>query len=109
MEASFASGRITVGRFSEQDFLSGFFAGRWRRLPWLLNGQERIKTHHPDLWALSRVAVIHSVDDKPWTDPDSEDNKPYQEVQYWWHVLEGREREALRAVGACGAREARAG
>ncbi len=35
--------------------------------------------YHPDLWALSRVAVIHYVDDKPWAEPDPEDNKPYQE------------------------------
>ena len=46
------------------------------------------------------------MDDKPWDAFDSEDNKPYrEEVAYWWHVMEGRAEEALRAVGG-GARKA---
>jgi hypothetical protein len=33
--------------------------GRWRHLPWSYNGQKRIKWHHPDLWDLANVYVIH--------------------------------------------------
>ena len=33
--------------------------GRWRHLPYAYNGQKRIKLHHPGLWDLEDVFVIH--------------------------------------------------
>lgn len=33
--------------------------GQWRHLPYSYNGQKRIKMHHPDLWELSDIYVIH--------------------------------------------------
>ena len=44
MEAALAAGRIAVGRFSEQDFLNGFFAGRWVSSAASLVGQAKQKT-----------------------------------------------------------------
>lgn len=33
--------------------------GQWRHLPYSYNGQKRIKMHHPDLWDMSDIYVIH--------------------------------------------------
>lgn len=40
MEAALAAGSVAVGRFAEQDFLNGYFAGRWRHLPYVYNAQK---------------------------------------------------------------------
>jgi len=33
--------------------------GQWRHLPYCYNGQKRIKVHHPDLWDMADIYVIH--------------------------------------------------
>ncbi len=89
MRAALVDGSVPVGRFAEQDFLNGFYAGRWRHLPYTYNAQKRIKYHHPDLWAFDDVAVVHYVDEKPWSHRFSEENMAYQDiVEYWWQVYE---------------------
>ena len=40
-------------------FLAMLLQGRWRHLPHAYNAQKRIKYHHPELWDLSQIAVIH--------------------------------------------------
>jgi inositol 3-alpha-galactosyltransferase len=77
-------------RFAEQDFLNVYFAGRWIGLPVIYNAQKRIKYHHPDLWHLEDIAVLHYVDEKPWSHRDSGENQKYrQEIELWWKILEG--------------------
>jgi lipopolysaccharide biosynthesis glycosyltransferase len=89
MEDALASGSVQVGRFAEQDFLNGYFAGRWTPLPYIYNAQKRIKYHHNDIWDLSDVAVIHYVDEKPWSHRYSEENLGYQDIcDLWWHIYE---------------------
>lgn len=61
-------------------------------------GLQRIKYHHPDLWCLDDIAVIHFVDDKPWSHPYSPENQLYSDiVQFWWEVYEGRLSAARRS------------
>jgi len=108
MHAALAAGSVEVGRFAEQDFLNGYFNGRWRPLPYIYNAQKRIKYHHPNLWDLQHIAVIHYVDDKPWNNPHSPENMAYQDiVEYWWRVYgQGTEGEAkLLGVGAPGEKD----
>lgn len=44
----------------------------WQELPYIFNGQKRIKYHHPLLWCWEDVAVVHYVDAKPWDFNNSE-------------------------------------
>ena len=44
----------------------------WQELPYIFNGQKRIKHHHPGLWAWENVAVVHYVDAKPWDKHNAE-------------------------------------
>lgn len=37
----------------------------WTHLPYTYNAQKRIKYHHPKLWRLEDIRVIHYVDEKP--------------------------------------------
>lgn len=91
MHAALREGRVVVRFFAEQDFLNGYFAGRWKHLPWSYNAQKRIKHHHPDLWDLPNIFAIHYVDEKPWSQRYSEENLRYkEECDYWWDVFEGR-------------------
>ncbi|KAI7845862.1 hypothetical protein COHA_000596 [Chlorella ohadii] len=97
MKAALREGRVRVRFFAEQDFLNGFFKGQWRHLPYCYNGQKRIKVHHPDLWDMADIYVIHYVDEKPWSHRYSEENLAYkEECDYWrvmgmgWDVFEGR-------------------
>jgi lipopolysaccharide biosynthesis glycosyltransferase len=46
-------------RPSRHPFLAMLLQGRWRHLPHAYNAQKRIKYHHPELWDLSQIAVIH--------------------------------------------------
>lgn len=39
--------------------------GLWTHLPYTYNAQKRIKYHHPKLWRLEDIRVIHYVDEKP--------------------------------------------
>jgi len=84
---------IANWRFAEQDFLNLYFAGRWMWLPAIYNAQKRIKYHHPDLWHLEDIAVLHYVDEKPWSHRESEENQSYrEEVELWWKIYEGKNR-----------------
>ncbi|PRW55990.1 glycosyl transferase [Chlorella sorokiniana] len=68
----------------------GRVKGKWRHLPYSYNGQKRIKVHHPDLWDMSDIYIIHYVDEKPWSHRYSEENLAYkEECDYWWDVFEG--------------------
>ncbi|PSC72665.1 glycosyl transferase isoform B [Micractinium conductrix] len=90
MKRALEEGRCPVRFFAEQDFLNAYFKGRWRHLPWAYNGQKRIKYHHPDLWSMDELFVIHYVDEKPWSHRYSADNLGYRaECDYWWDVFEG--------------------
>ena len=44
---------------TKQDFLNGYWAGRWLHLPYTYNAQKRIKYHHPSLWRLEDIQIIH--------------------------------------------------
>lgn len=91
MKRALREGRCPVRFFAEQDFLNGFFKGRWRHLPLVYNGQKRIKFHHPDQWSMASLYIIHYVDEKPWSHRYSEENLQYREENdYWWDVYEGR-------------------
>jgi inositol 3-alpha-galactosyltransferase len=90
MAAALAAGAVGVGRFAEQDFLNGYFAGRWSHLPYVYNAQKCIKFHHPQLWCLPQVAVLHFVDEKPWSHRHSAENQAYRELcDLWWSMSEG--------------------
>ncbi|KAL4541123.1 hypothetical protein Ndes2437B_g05508 [Nannochloris sp. 'desiccata'] len=81
---------IAQWRFAEQDFLNLYFYGRWKWLPAIYNAQKRIKYHHPSLWHLEDIAVLHYVDEKPWSHRDSEENQMYrEEVELWWKCYKG--------------------
>eukprot|EP00887_Chlorella_sp_A99_P002666 scaffold6.g2666.t1 len=91
MMQALAERRISVHYFAEQDFLNGYFAGRWMPLPYVYNAQKRIKYHHPDLWVFSDICVIHYVDEKPWSHRHSEENLAYkEECDWWWDVFTGK-------------------
>ncbi|KAL4457668.1 hypothetical protein ABPG75_012533 [Micractinium tetrahymenae] len=99
MRRALKEGRCPVRFFAEQDFLNGFFKGRWRHLPLAYNGQKRIKFHHPDQWSMDSLYIIHYVDEKPWSHRYSEENLQYREENdYWWDVFEGRLAPAARQL-----------
>ncbi|KAL4442944.1 hypothetical protein ABPG77_008435 [Micractinium sp. CCAP 211/92] len=99
MKQALKEGRCPVRFFAEQDFLNGFFKGRWRHLPLVYNGQKRIKYHHPEQWSMDSLYIIHYVDEKPWSHWYSEENMQYREENdYWWDVYEGRLTPALRRL-----------
>jgi inositol 3-alpha-galactosyltransferase len=82
---------IAKWRFAEQDFLNLYFEGRWQPLPFIYNAQKTIKCHHPDVWRLEDIAVMHYVDEKPWSHRDSEENQGYrEEVDLWWEIFENK-------------------
>ncbi|GAB4820707.1 hypothetical protein N2152v2_007753 [Parachlorella kessleri] len=91
MEEALAEGRVTVRFFAEQDFLNGYFKGKWKHLPYTYNAQKRIKYHHPTLWRMEDIHIVHIVDEKPWDHRYSEENMAYQEIMdYWWDVYTGK-------------------
>lgn len=91
MEEALAEGRIAVRFFAEQDFLNGYFKGKWKHLPYTYNAQKRIKYHHPTLWRMEDIHIVHIVDEKPWDHRYSEENMAYQEIMdYWWDVYTGK-------------------
>jgi inositol 3-alpha-galactosyltransferase len=93
---------IAQWRFAEQDFLNLYFAGKWKWLPAIYNAQKRIKYHHPDLWRLDDIAVLHYVDEKPWSHRDSEENQMYrEEVELWWDIYGKKKRKS--SAGKLGA------
>ena len=40
--------------------------GKWKHLPYTYNAQKRIKYHHPTLWRMEDIHIVHIVDEKPW-------------------------------------------
>jgi inositol 3-alpha-galactosyltransferase len=99
MKTSLAKGTMQSGRFAEQDFLNNYFKGKWKCLPYIFNAQKRIKTHHPSLWKLEDIFVIHYVDEKPWSHRCSAENKLYRDiVEFWWEVYETRDIRSNRAL-----------
>ena len=82
--------KSTRWRFAEQDFLNVYFQNRWKAHPYKYNAQKRIKLHHPSLWNLNDVAVLHYIDDKPWTKGSQENELYYkEEVELWWRIFHG--------------------
>lgn len=93
IKATLAKGTVQSGRFAEQDFLNNYFKGKWKSLPYTFNAQKRIKTHHPSLWNLEDVFVIHFVDEKPWSkacSTSAENNSCQDVVDYWWQIYENQ-------------------
>ncbi|GAB4820789.1 hypothetical protein N2152v2_007835 [Parachlorella kessleri] len=85
-----ASGAVKIGGYAEQDFLNEYYKDSWRALPFTFNAQKVMKLHHPELWSLSEVNIIHYVDHKPW-DRECPAHAPYQDlVDLWWGIFEGR-------------------
>lgn len=90
MMSALKSGALHVGKFAEQDMLNSYFKGQWQALGYTYNAQKRIKTHHPNLWDLNDIHILHYVDEKPWSHRYAKENKEYgEEVERWWHVFEG--------------------
>ncbi|KAL3154901.1 glycosyltransferase 8 [Trebouxia sp. C0009 RCD-2024] len=96
-----ALGKIRTSGFAEQDFLNNYYKDSWQELPYIFNGQKRIKYHHPSVWCWEDVAVVHYVDAKPW-DADNEEHAAFQEmVEYWWDVHDGQALPSMQAQLAC--------
>lgn len=76
-----------TSRFSEQDFLNYYYKDTWKHLPYTYNAQKRIKVHHPNLWDLQQIHVVHYVDEKPWSHRWAVENIEYrEEVELWWDI-----------------------
>lgn len=91
------TGAIEVGGYAEQDFLNVYYRNRWRPLPHTYNAQKCIRCHHPHMWRLADVAVLHYVDSKPWN-PNDPANASWQDLNaLWWEAFEGGKQEAEAA------------
>lgn len=94
--------------FAEQDFLNQYFAGRWRRLPWVYNASKALYACHRNgdgpggrVWRLAEAKNLHFTMAKPWNLRD-ECNKGYERLNEIWHcaLVEPRQltRHTLKAV-----------
>jgi hypothetical protein len=64
----------------DQGFLNEFFSN-WERLPHEFNVNKRWFAHHPNLFRLETVRVLHYVGIKPW---QHEGDSPYDELYHLW-------------------------
>lgn len=94
--------------FAEQDFLNQYFAGRWKRLPWVYNASKALYACHRNgqgaggcVFKLAEAKNLHYTMAKPWNLRD-ECNKGYERLNEIWHCafVEPRQltRVTLRAV-----------
>lgn len=77
--------------FAEQDFLNGYFAGHWERLPWTYNASKAIYACHrggsgsKGVWSLSDAKVLHFTMAKPW-DLTHECHKGFERLNEIWRA-----------------------
>ncbi|PFH54590.1 glycosyltransferase family 8 protein [Amanita thiersii Skay4041] len=73
--------------FPDQDFLTVFFAGKWKPLPWYYNALKTMRHLHPNCWSDDEVRCVHYIlPDKPWhmrITPSELYNK-YGVLNSWW-------------------------
>ncbi|CAG9460727.1 unnamed protein product [Pedinophyceae sp. YPF-701] len=100
------SGEVRVGGFAEQDFLNEIYAGEWRALPVAFNAQKFIRMHHPDLFDVDSVAIIHYTDAKPWHREHPEHENFQDIVNLWWSIYEAGNADRMHAAAAGGAKAA---
>ena len=116
--------------FPDQDFLTGFFEGRWRSVGYQFNALKTMRYWHSDMWDDDSVCCLHYIVDKPWAARVGEDGvagyKGNDGVthRWWWEEFgkwekdregeeelvgvvkqyvageNGEEREELRAIGS---------
>lgn len=54
-----------------------------------------------NLWRLEDIAVLHYVDEKPWSHRNSEENQQYkEEMDLWWNIYEQKSEAPLQAGAA---------
>jgi lipopolysaccharide biosynthesis glycosyltransferase len=86
-----AAGAIRIGGYAEQDFLNEYYRDSWQALPWGFNAQKGIRHHHPDVWRLDEVFIVHFTDRKPWNARHHEENAAHRDIcDWWWGLYEGR-------------------
>lgn len=77
-----------------------YYKDTWRKLPYTYNAQKTIQRHHPDLWRLQDVAVIHYVDAKPW-DRDHPEHQQFKDiVELWWRLYDSQSQQGSSGSGA---------
>jgi len=69
----------------DQGFLNEWFSS-WRRLPRSFNTLKRIYWHHPDLFDLGQIKVLHFVGPKPWDQPPVDDAQYRELHDLWWQA-----------------------
>lgn len=67
----------------DQGFLNEYFRS-WKRLPSSYNTLKRIYWHHPDLFDLSQIKLLHFVGDKPWDSPPGDYERFAELYELWW-------------------------
>lgn len=73
--------------FPDQDLLSEFFAGKWRRIPWYYNALRTLRSIHADVWDDEQVRCIHYIlSDKPWLSRQNPDvnARHFGLLHEWW-------------------------
>lgn len=82
-----------IGGYAEQDLLNVFYDGRqgrpkWHQMPWTYNAQKSIRSHHPDLWHLEDIYILHFTDKKPWDNCDHNENRQHRDIcDLWWYIF----------------------
>ena len=79
--------KIPTFQFPDQDFLTEYFRGKWRSLPWYYNALKTLRIIHTSLWDDNEIRCLHYIlNDKPWKKQTVEDtNIAYSEVDgSWW-------------------------
>jgi alpha-N-acetylglucosamine transferase len=97
-------GTLRKMKFPDQDFLNSAFRGRWRSLPWSVNGLKTWRYWHTNIWSDEGVRVLHYIVDKPWARTIGEDGKAgYRgddgETHRWWWAEYERWREERQNQG----------
>jgi len=73
--------------FPDQDFLSEFFEGKWKPIPWYYNALRTLRSIHADVWDDEQVHCIHYIlSDKPWLSRKNPDPnaRHFGLLHDWW-------------------------